>query len=176
MAGSDPTRRQKGCGIPRSSFGDQQYSNITVQQSNNSAIQPHPPMQNCIFCQIVRGESPSWKVLETDAAYAFLDINPVSKYHTLIIPKRHARDIFDISEEDLRAVMDLVRSVAKLYEEKLGIRNVQLICSNGAEAQQDVFHIHFHIVPRRRGDGQSIRWTTHPEWRSEFDALLEKVQ
>ena len=132
-------------------------------------------MKNCIFCQIVEGKSPSWKVLETEAAYAFLDINPVSRYHTLVIPKNHYRDIFDIPEEELKAVMALVRKVAKLYEEKLGIKNMQIISNSGAEAQQDVFHIHFHIVPRQRGDGQNIRWATHAEWRSEFDEMLEKV-
>lgn len=132
-------------------------------------------MKDCIFCKIVRGEAPSWKVMENEHAYAFLDINPVSKYHTLIIPKQHARDIFDVPEGDLREVIAMVKQVAKLYEEKLGIRNVQVINSNGREAQQDVFHIHYHIVPRKLGDGQSIRWKVHPEWRSEFDGMLERL-
>lgn len=132
-------------------------------------------MSDCIFCKIVKGEAPSWKVMENDHAYAFLDINPVSKYHTLIIPKNHSRDIFDIPEEDLREVIAMVRQVAKLYEEKLGIKNVQVVSSNGREAQQDVFHIHYHIVPRKLGDGQSIRWKVHPEWRSEYDEMLERL-
>ena len=132
-------------------------------------------MSDCIFCKIVKGEAPSWKVMENDHAYAFLDINPVTKYHTLIIPKNHSRDIFDIPEADLREVIALVREVAKLYEEKLGIKNVQVVSSNGREAQQDVFHIHYHIVPRKLGDGQSIRWKTHPEWRKEFDGMIERL-
>lgn len=132
-------------------------------------------MSECIFCKIVNGQAPSWKVMETEMAYAFLDINPVSRYHTLVIPKKHYTNIFDIEEADLKEVMALLRKVAKLYEEKLGTKNLQIVCSNGAEAQQDVFHIHFHIVPRKYGDGQNIRWKTHPEWRIDFDDLLDKL-
>ena len=114
--------------------------------------------------------------METEHAYAFLDINPVSEYHTLVIPKAHHRDVFDTPAETLGHVMDLVKQVTTLYQDKLGINNVQLINSNGREAQQDVFHIHFHIVPRRLGDGQNIRWHTYPEWRLKFDQLPEKIR
>ncbi|MDX1419412.1 MAG: HIT family protein [Rubricoccaceae bacterium] len=133
-------------------------------------------MDDCIFCQIVAGEAPSWRVHETAAAYAFLDIHPVSRYHTLVVPKRHATDIFDVPEEDLLAVMSALKDVVDLYRERLGIRNVQVVNSSGAEAQQEVFHLHFHIVPRRRGDGQDVHWTTHPEQRSEFDAMLARLR
>lgn len=133
-------------------------------------------MDSCIFCRIVAKESPSWKVMETAHCYAFLDINPVSEYHTLIIPKDHYTDVFDTPAEVLQQMMSLIKDVTGLYREKLGIRNVQLINSSGREAQQDVFHIHFHIVPRRAGDGQNIRWHTHPEWRGKFDQLLEQLR
>ncbi len=132
-------------------------------------------MHNCIFCKIINKEAPSWKVLESDNTYAFLDINPVSEYHTLIIPKQHYENMFDTPPEVLQDIIVMVKRVVDLYQEKLGLRNVQVINSSGAEAQQDVFHIHFHVVPRRRGDGQGIRWTTHPQWRGKFDALLEKL-
>lgn len=132
-------------------------------------------MDSCIFCQIVAQKSPSWKVMENEHAYAFLDINPVSEYHTLVIPKTHHRDIFDTPSDVLQQVIDLVKQVTSLYQEKLGIQNVQIINSNGREAQQDVFHIHYHIVPRRYGDGQNIRWRTHAEWRPKFDGMLERL-
>ncbi|MBT8220347.1 MAG: HIT family protein [Bacteroidia bacterium] len=133
-------------------------------------------MIDCIFCKIIKGEAASWKVFENEHVYAFLDINPASRYHTLVIPKDHYENIFDIPEKDLKEVMAVVRKISRQYKEKLGIENLQIINSNGAEGQQDVFHIHYHIVPRRRGDGQSIRWTTYPEWRSDFDAMLKELE
>ena len=132
-------------------------------------------MSNCIFCQIVEGSAESWKVLETPSAYAFLDIHPVSEYHTLVIPKRHYRDIFDVPEDDLLQVMSTLKHVVDLYREHLGIQNVQIVNSSGAEAQQDVFHLHFHIVPRRSGDGQDVQWTTHPEMAARFEVLLGRL-
>lgn len=132
-------------------------------------------MENCIFCRIAARQASSWKVLETETAYAFLDINPVSEYHTLVIPKAHYTDVFDTPAEVLQQVMALVKDVTTLYREKLGICHLQLVNSSGGEAQQDVFHLHFHIVPRRSGDGQNIRWHTYPEWRGKFDELLERL-
>lgn len=132
-------------------------------------------MNSCIFCKIVSGEAPSWKVAENEYVYAFLDINPVSPYHTLIIPKKHFKDIFEIDDQYVQEVSLMISKISKLYKSKLGIEHLQIICSNGREAQQDVFHIHFHIVPRRSGDGQNIRWRTHPEWRDKFDDMLNQL-
>lgn len=132
-------------------------------------------MSDCIFCKIIAGKAPSWKVWESEKAYAFLDIHPAARYHTLVIPKRHSENMFDVEEADLLAVMQGVREVVRLYREKLGIEHLQIINSNGREGQQDVFHLHYHIVPRRTGDGQSIRWRTYPEWRNEFDQMLERL-
>jgi histidine triad (HIT) family protein len=133
-------------------------------------------MNDCIFCKIVKGEAKSWKVYENDHAYAFLNINPVNEYHTLVISKQHYENIFDIPENALLNLMSAVKKVITLYNEKLGIEHVQIINSSGAEAQQDVFHIHFHIVPRYKGDNQDINWTTHKEWREKFDDLLNKIK
>lgn len=133
-------------------------------------------MDDCIFCKIVRGEAPSWKVMETALSYAFLDINPASRYHTLIIPKSHYVNMFDIEEEALKDVIALTRKVALLYKEKLDINNIQIITNSGKAAQQEVFHLHFHIVPRQFGDGQNVRWHVHPEWRKDFDEMLLAIQ
>lgn len=133
-------------------------------------------MSPCIFCKIAKGEVKSWKVYEDESIYAFLDINPVSEYHTLVIPKAHYENIFDVPEHELVKVVAVVKKLVDLYRERLGINNVQIINSSGAEAQQDVFHLHFHIVPRSKGDGQDVVWTTHPEWREKFDALLERIK
>ncbi|KAA1245173.1 HIT family protein [Aquimarina sp. RZ0] len=133
-------------------------------------------MNNCIFCKIAKGEAKSWTVYEDEHTYAFFDIHPVSKYHTLVIPKKHYTNIFDIPEKELKAVMTTVKKVSKLYENKLGIRNIQIISNSGAEAQQEVFHLHFHIIPRKKGDGQHIRWNTYPQWTQDFDTMLLKIE
>ena len=94
----------------------------------------------------------------------------------MVIPKKHYINIFDIPEQELREVIAVVGKLSKLYNQKLGIKNIQVVNSNGAEAQQDVFHIHYHIVPRKLGDGQNVNWKTHPEWRTEFDEMLKQIQ
>ena len=132
-------------------------------------------MEDCIFCQVASGNAKSWKVYETDHAYAFLDIHPINEYHTLVIPKRHYVNIFDIPTEELLHVMSALKHVVDLYQERLGLANAQIVNSSGAEAQQDVFHLHFHIVPRQKGDGQDVKWSPHPEMRDRFDDLLAKL-
>jgi len=133
-------------------------------------------MSDCIFCDIAKGDAKSWKVYENERVFAFLDIHPVNEYHTLVIPKKHYVNIFDIPESELVAVMQVVKELVDLYNKKLGIKNVQIINSSGKEAQQDVFHIHFHIVPRYKQDGQNVKWTTYAEWTARFNELLEKLQ
>jgi len=133
-------------------------------------------MVACIFCKIGKGEIKSWKIYENEGVFAFLDVNPVNEYHTLVIPKNHYENIFDIPEDALKDLMAVVKKIVKLFNSKLGIRNVQIINSSGSEAQQDVFHMHFHIVPRNLNDNQDIEWRTHPEWVERFDQLLERLE
>ncbi|TSC59642.1 MAG: Hit-like protein involved in cell-cycle regulation [Parcubacteria group bacterium LiPW_15] len=133
-------------------------------------------MNKCIFCEISKRNEKSWKVYEDENVYAFLDIHPASKYHTLIIPKSHYENIFDVPTKELEQIIGVVKKLSVLYKEKLGIENLQIINSSGPEAQQDVFHVHFHIVPRKKDDGQDVKWTIHPEWVSEYDNLLEKLK
>jgi histidine triad (HIT) family protein len=133
-------------------------------------------MNDCIFCKIIQGKEKSWKVYENDSVYAFLDIHPVNEYHTLVIPKNHYENIFDIPEHELLEVISAVKKLVTLFNSKLGINAVQIINSSGADAQQDVFHVHFHIVPREWGDGQNVRWKTHPEWVEKFDQMLAKLK
>ena len=133
-------------------------------------------MNNCIFCEIVKGQAKSWKIYENESVYAFLDIQPANPYHTLVIPKNHYKNIYDIPEDDLKAVITVLKKITTLFQEKLGIHNVQIINSSGTEAQQDVFHFHFHILPRQSGDNQDIHWSTHPEWVDKFNLWVEKLK
>jgi len=133
-------------------------------------------MENCIFCKIAVGEAPAYKVYEDEHTFAFLDIHPAAKYHTLVIPKAHYVNVLDIPAEVFLQVMDTVKKVVELYKNKLGLENLQLIHSAGREGQQDVFHLHVHIVPRASGDEQNVVWKTHPEWREQFEGMLKKLE
>ena len=106
---------------------------------------------DCVFCAITVGEIPSFKVYEDDTVLAYLDINPCSKGHTLVIPKAHSAGLLDTSDETLAAVLARVKKVAAHLKEKLGCDGFNILQNNGAAAGQSVFHLHFHIVPRYAG-------------------------
>lgn len=134
-------------------------------------------MEDCIFCKIAKGEIPSWKVYEDESTYAFFDINPKNEYHTLVIPKKHYKDIFEIPEDEAASLMRTVKKVVDLYGEKLGHKDVQILNNSGENAQQDVFHIHFHIIPRFPGDGQNAIWPkTRKEVPDRFAELMKRIE
>lgn len=103
---------------------------------------------DCIFCKIAKGEIPSQKVYEDENVYAFLDISPLSKGHTLVIPKKHYSTIYDIPEELLCDVMIVVKKISLHLREKLKCDGLNIKQNNGELAGQTVHHIHFHIVPK----------------------------
>ncbi len=110
-------------------------------------------MNDCIFCKIVRDEIPSTKVYEDETTLAFLDIEPVHPGHTLVIPKKHATDVFEIEEEDWVAVMKTARKVAHAIDVGLGAHGVNVDTNNREAAGQVVFHSHVHVIPRYDNDG-----------------------
>lgn len=105
-------------------------------------------MEKCIFCGIVEGSVPARKVQEDERTVAFLDINPFTAGHTLVIPRRHAADLSDVDPEDLRAVASAAQEIAKKMRARLNARGVNLLLSSGGAAWQDVFHLHLHVIPR----------------------------
>jgi len=111
---------------------------------------------DCIFCKIVRGEIPSCKVYETDTVLAFLDIAPVNLGHTLVIPKVHVENVFDLPPELAPELMESFRVVGRALMDGLGARGMNLGMNNGAAAGQLVFHAHWHLIPRFEGDGLSL--------------------
>lgn len=102
----------------------------------------------CLFCGIVTGNIPSVKVAEDDTTYAFMDINPASDGHLLVVPKRHSRDLFEIEADDLTAVTLAAQRIAKAAVKELGADGVNLLNCCGADAWQTVFHFHLHVIPR----------------------------
>jgi len=114
--------------------------------------------KKCIFCEIARGIIPSLKVYEDDMTLAFLDVNPASLGHTLIIPKKHYEDIYAIPNNDLINIFNVAKIIAEKYRNIFNIKAINLISSNGKEAQQDVFHFHLHLIPRNNNDGIKFYW------------------
>ena len=107
---------------------------------------------DCVFCAIAAGEIPSFKVYEDDLVLAYLDINPFSKGHTLVIPKEHSKGLLDTDDETLAAVISRVKKVAAHVAASLGCDGFNILQNNGEAAGQTVRHLHFHIVPRWTGD------------------------
>ena len=113
---------------------------------------------DCVFCQIVAGESPSLVVAEDEFTVAFLDLGQATEGHTLVVPRAHAADIWEISEEDAAAVMTMAKRVAHLLDDRLAPEGLNLVQSNRPAGWQHVFHFHLHVVPRWSGDGLIPPW------------------
>ncbi|WP_020494666.1 HIT family protein [Sciscionella marina] len=102
----------------------------------------------CLFCGVVTGNVPHARVTEDDSTYAFMDRNPGTDGHLLVIPKRHSNDLLEIAAEDLTAVTLTAQRIAKAVIGTLGADGVNLLNCCGAEAWQSVFHFHLHVIPR----------------------------
>ncbi len=132
-------------------------------------------MEDCIFCKIVTGDIPSSNVYEDDDTLAFLDIRPVNPGHTLVIPKAHYRNVLDIPEETFLDVARTVKKVARAVKEGTGADGVNISSSHEPAAGQEVFHLHFHIIPRFAGDGLT-HWP-HKEYADgEAKEVAEKIR
>jgi len=110
-------------------------------------------MEDCLFCKIISGEIPATKVYEDDMTFAFLDIKPTNIGHTLVVPKKHSRNILDIEKEDLCAVYKTSQKIAKAIMKGLKVDGINITSNNEPSAGQLVFHSHVHIVPRLETDG-----------------------
>lgn len=108
-------------------------------------------MENCLFCKIVRGEIPAFKIYENDHVLAFLDIGPVSRGHTLVIPKTHSQDLAAATMEDAIELMKVIHDLAPKIVKALGGTGYNLGLNHGIDAGQEVMHTHFHIMPRYEG-------------------------
>jgi histidine triad (HIT) family protein len=117
---------------------------------------------DCIFCQIAAGELPAHKLHEDEHTIAFMDINPATRGHALVIPRRHARNLLEIAPEDLSAVAVTAQQIARRVSERLGADGVNLINSCGSVAWQTVFHFHIHVIPRYSGDPLVLPWKPAP--------------
>jgi histidine triad (HIT) family protein len=130
--------------------------------------------ENCIFCKIINGEIPANKIYEDEKVLAFLDINPISKGHTLIIPKTHFENIFDIEEEDLKEIINACKKISILLKENLNADGVNILHASGKDAQQSVFHFHLHVVPRYKEDNLDT-WPKSSYKELNFEEVLKEI-
>jgi histidine triad (HIT) family protein len=104
--------------------------------------------KDCLFCKIIHtGEIPVTKLYEDEASYAFLDINPDSRGHTLLVPKKHSRNIFDIDEKSLTSLTSPLIKISKAIKKGLGAPGIKIVINNEPTAGQIMFHFHIHIIP-----------------------------
>jgi histidine triad (HIT) family protein len=113
---------------------------------------------DCLFCKIVSGELPSIRVYEDDRVIAIMDIFPATRGHVLVIPRAHAADVHEVSDEDLAAAASVAKHLAGRAAVGLGADGVTIMQSNGAAAWQTVFHYHVHVIPRYDGDPLVLPW------------------
>ena len=130
-------------------------------------------MSDCLFCKIIDGQIPSLKVYEDEHVYAFMDIMPLTKGHTLLIPKTHCQDLFEMPEEVARNLYAAAPKVANAIKAAFNPAGMNTVNNNGAAAGQTVFHYHLHLIPRYdENDGLKVEWNSR---QAEFptEVLIE---
>lgn len=132
-------------------------------------------MEDCIFCKIIKGEIPSFKVYEDDKVFAFEDISPISVGHTLVAPKRHAQNLWEIPGEDLIAVHLASQKIIQAIADVLNPTGVACLQLNGKGANQVVMHYHLHLIPRSSGEPE-LPVTTWELKQGDMEAIKQTAE
>jgi len=132
--------------------------------------------QECIFCKIASGQIPATKIYEDDVVVAFLDIGPVSDGHTLVMPRKHVEQVHSCPPELLGEIWTRLGKIAGVVSSVTGADGYNVLCNNGRAAGQIVDHLHFHIVPRKTGDGVFTQWPSHKYGQGKAEAIAEKIR
>jgi len=133
------------------------------------------PDPDCLFCKIVAGEVPATRVHEDERTVGFMDINPATRGHMLVVPREHAADVHAIDSEDLAACALAAKGLAARLRDRLGADGVNLLNSAGPAAWQTVFHFHLHVIPRYENDPLRLPWSPAPGDRDEIAAAAEEL-
>ena len=129
----------------------------------------------CLFCQIVAGEIPARRVYEDEKTLAFLDIQPVHFGHMLVVPKNHFANLEEVEADDLKAVILTVKKMGRLLKEKLGYEGYNVAVNNDPVANQQIPHLHFHLIRRVKDDGLNV-WTHELYGEGEAEDVLNKLK
>jgi histidine triad (HIT) family protein len=133
-------------------------------------------MADCVFCMIRDGKVPSAKVYDDQRTLAFMDINPLSRGHCLVVPKVHAATLYDAEAEDLKAAIATAKKVAGAIRKALNPDGLNLLQANGAAAFQSVPHFHLHLIPRWTNDGKGFDWKEVPGNREEIMGTADRIR
>ena len=133
------------------------------------------PDPDCLFCKIVAGDLPSTRVYEDERTVAFMDINPATRGHLLVVPREHSRDLLEIGAEDLAACAATAQRLAHRVKDRLDADGVNLLNSCGAPAWQTVFHFHLHVIPRYEDDPLRLPWVPGPGDEDEIAAAAREL-
>ena len=131
--------------------------------------------EDCIFCKIANGQIPSKPLYEDEDFRVILDLGPATEGHALILPKEHAANLFELSEELASKVLVVAQKIAVHMKETLGCDGLNLVQNNGAAAGQTVSHFHIHVIPRYENDGQNINWVPGSPSQEELEAVCKKI-
>jgi histidine triad (HIT) family protein len=134
------------------------------------------PAPDCIFCKIVAGTIPSRKFYEDDAVIGFLDINPASPGHSLVVPKQHFKLIFDGTDAQIQKTFVGVKNVAERLKTKLAFDGFNILVNQGREAGQVIEHFHVHVIPRLKGDNMHVNPPDRKMTADDMDKIIEKLK
>jgi histidine triad (HIT) family protein len=131
---------------------------------------------DCLFCKIIARELPGQIVDEDERTVAFMDINPATRGHALVVPRRHAKDLLEIEADELAATVGAAQRLAKRVHERLKPDGINLLNSCGSAAWQTIFHFHIHVIPRYEGDPLRLPWTPGPGDSEEIAATADHLR
>ncbi|MBD5452213.1 MAG: HIT family protein [Lachnospiraceae bacterium] len=131
--------------------------------------------ENCIFCKIANGEIPSRTLYEDDDFRVIMDLAPATKGHSLILPKNHYKNVYEIADNTAAKVLPLAKKMATLMTEKLGADGFNIVQNNNEVAGQTVFHFHVHLIPRYNDDNQSLVMKPQEMTDAQLDEIREQI-
>ena len=133
-------------------------------------------VQECIFCKIASGQIPALKLFEDDVIVAFLDIGPISQGHTLVMPREHVERVHSCPPKLLGDIWTRLGRIAGAVTSAMDSDGYNVLCNNGRAAGQVVEHLHFHIIPRRTGDGVFTQWPSFKYPQGKAETIAEKIK
>lgn len=131
--------------------------------------------EDCIFCKIANGEIPSKTIYEDETFRVILDLGPAARGHALILPKEHAENLYEVTDEVASGALVLAKKIAVRMSQKLHCEGLNVVQNNGALAGQTVPHFHIHLIPRYHDDGQNINWVPGSPSQEELEEVKRQI-